>query len=195
MSDYWHPPIEGYLRSPPNNSGRSAYAVEVNPWARRGEIEAALLFRGSIVSAFGYIDTRLSELAIRTSVMPEYLGMREKLPFTFQRRINYLREIFDTAPLERYQPYARQFLYRLEQNYELRNLVAHARMQVLPDWGVTFVHFVRGDGNQLLEVNKRVLVSELERAAWRLCRLSRLTQFLLERIESDQILPPIVEAN
>ncbi len=124
--------------------------------------------------------------------MPEYVGMREKLPFTFGKRVSYLREIFARAPLDKYQPYASQFLRRLEENYELRNLVAHARMQVLPDWGVTFIHFERGTGNQLLEVKKRILVTELERVAWRLCRLSRLAQLLLERVERDEILPPIV---
>jgi hypothetical protein len=195
VSDYWHEPIEGHLRNPPKNLGRSAYAVEVNPWARRGEIEAALLFRGSIVSAFGYIETRLSELAIRTSVMDEYIGLREKLPFTFGRRVKYLREIFEIPPLIKYQPYAGQFLDRLEQNYELRNLVAHARMQVLPDWGVTFVHYRHGDDNQILEVRKRILVSELEKAAWRLSRLSRLAQLLLERLERDGILPTMIEAS
>lgn len=191
MTDYWHSHVGDFLRAPPKNLGRSAYAVEVNPWARQGEIEAALFFRGSIVSAFGYIDTRLSELAVRTSVMPEYLDMREKLPFTFQRRIKYLRDIFETIPLDKYQPYARQFFDRLERNYELRNLVAHARMQVLPDWGVIFVHIERGVGNQLIQKTRRVPLDELERMAWRLCRLSRLAQLLLERVEQEGILPSI----
>lgn len=195
MSDYWHPPVEGYLRGPPKNFGRSAYAVEVNPWSRRGEIEAALLFRGSIVSAFGYIDTRLTELAIRTSVMPEYNGMREKLPFVFQRRVKYLREIFGMQPLIRYQPYARQFFERLERSYKLRNVVAHAQMQVLPDWGVTFTHFDWGDDNQLIKLTERFALPDLERLAWRFTRFSRLAQFLLERIEQDQILPSIDEAS
>ena len=195
MSDYWHEPIQGHLRNPPKNLGRSAYAVEVDPWARRGEIEAALLFRGSIVSAFGYIETRLSELAIRTSVMDEYFGLREKLPFPFGKRVKYLREIFKLPPLMKYQPYACQFLDRLEENYELRNLVAHARMQVSPDWGITFILYQHGDGNQIIEVRKRILLSELEKAAWQLSRLSRLAQLLLERLEQDGILPSIIEAS
>jgi len=194
VSEYWSTPVEGFLREPPKNLARSAYAVEVNPWTRRGDIEAALLFRGAIVSAFGYIDTRLSELALRTSLMPEYIGLRANLSGLFGKRIGYLREVFAKPPLKQFEGFAAQFLDRLEAHYKIRNLCAHAKMQVMPDWGVTFEDYNPQRDNVVSYRRELLLPSELERLAWRVSRLSRLCQYLLGKLDEQIELPSIRDA-
>lgn len=193
MTEYWETPIDSFLRRPPRNLARSAYAVEVNPWVRRGDVEAALLFRGTIVSAFGYIDTRLSEVAIRSSLMPEYEGLRGNLSFKFSSRMKYLREIIEFGPFFDFRNVAEAYLSRLEAHYEIRNIAAHAHMQVLPDWGVTFTDYSPNKDRKITKRQRRLTLHELERSAWRLARLSRLCQTFIDELEQRTSIPALVD--
>ena len=190
-NDYWHRPIAEFLRNRPKNHARSAYAFEVNPWTTRGDVEAAQFFRGTIVSGFGYIDTRLSELAIRISKMPEYRDLRSTFPYSFGKRVHYLPEVFSKPPLEEFGGLALQFLARLESHYELRNLAAHGKMQVMPDWGVTFTDYPATKGDKITQRRERFTPAMLEAAAYKVARFSRLSQLLLVWLERSVELPPI----
>ena len=189
MSEYWHSSLLPLLREPPTDSHRrSAYEVEINPWSRRGDVEAALLFRGSIVSAYGYIETVLGEICISASRLPHYAQLRDSFPHSAEQRISFLRRAFALDPLTKYQPWARMFLDRLEAHNDLRNRAAHARMQVMPDWGVTFVDLRRQGPDNVESRRQRMTMEELEGAAWRAARLSRLCQNLVDRLNSTGIL-------
>ncbi len=189
MNDYYSMPINSLLREPPAGLARSAYAVEVNPWVRRGDVEAALLFRGTIVSAFGYIETLMGELAVRASRLDDYAGLREGFPHSAGKRSAHLRRVFASGPLAPFKRLATAALDRFDATAELRNLAAHARMQVLPDWGVTFEDFPKNAPSGLIKRTKRLQMSDLEQAAWQAARLSRLCQRLAGRLNA--VLPPL----
>lgn len=192
MSDYWLSSLTPLLRDPPPKSHRrSAYEIETNPRSRRGDVEAALLFRGAIVSAYGYIESTLGEICVRASRLPHYAALRESFPHSADQRMSFLRQVFATAPLLDYQSWAKMFLDRLKDQSDLRNLAAHSRMQVLPGWGVTF-HDLRRDGPSNVTIRRqRMTITELEVAAWRAARLSRLCQNLVDRLNHTAILPPV----
>jgi hypothetical protein len=180
------------LRDPPANSHRrSAYEVEINPWSRRGDVEAALLFRGSIVSAYGYIETMLGEVCIKASRLPHYADLRDSFPHSAEQRISFVRRAFALEPLSMYQQWATMFLDRLEAHNDLRNRAAHARMQVMPDWGVTFLDLRRQGPDNVESRRQRMTMAELEAAAWRAARLSRLCQHLVGRLNDTGILAEI----
>ena len=132
MFEHHRNSVEEYLTSPRTGYHWSSYAVEPNPWSRKGEIEAALLFRGTIVSAYGLIETRFRELALRSSRLPQYAELSDGLPFREKSLLAYLRKVFGREPLSQFQTTAENFLGRFERTGELRNMAAHARMQVMP---------------------------------------------------------------
>jgi len=72
--------MEQFLRPAPKTLARSAYAVEVNPWTTKGDIEAALLFRGTIVSSYGFIETTLGEVCVRASRIEKFAALRSSFP-------------------------------------------------------------------------------------------------------------------
>ena len=188
-SDYYKRPIQPFLRDPPNTHARSAYAVEVNPWTTRGDVEAALLFRGAIVSAHGEIDFRIASLCIRCSYIEQYLNVREKYPYSFTGRLKYLRQVFYFGPLARYKNFAYTVLDRLEGDYEFRNLIAHARMQVLPENWVIFQDFPRSDGLEVTKRQEPLPLIELERRAWKAALRSRACQRLSCALDNAGVLP------
>jgi len=194
VSDYWQTSLDEHLRPPPANGWRrSAYEVEINPWSRRGDVEAALLFRGAIVSAYGYIETVLGDISLRASRLPRYAALRETFTHTAEQRVAFLRRAFALPPLASHQRWAAMFLDRFEAHSHLRNLAAHARMQVLPNWGVTF-HDLRREGpSSVSRRSQRMTLPELELAAWRAARLARLAQRLIGRLDDTAVLPAISE--
>lgn len=191
MSDYYSRPLNDLLRDPPSGLARSPYAVEVNPWVPRGHIEAALLFRGTIISAYGYIETLMGEIAIRASRLDEYCQLRANFPHSAYKRSIHLRKLFAGGPLAQFCSIATVALNRFDGTAELRHLVAHARMQVMPDWGITFHDFPKNAPGGLIMRRKRLSMVELEREAWRAARLSRLCQRLIDRLDATGILPNI----
>ena len=190
-SDLYVRPVEDFLRSPPRNFARSAYATELNPWGKKGDIEATLLFRGAIVSAMGAIETNLGELALRCSRLEQYAAIRSTFPYSFKNRVKFLRQAFDLEPLARHQQIANQFFNRVESLFASRNLVAHARMQVMPDWGVTFHHFPESSKDGVTTSQRRFVLDDLENLAWRSAKLSRLQQYLLNRLDNEELLPKL----
>jgi hypothetical protein len=191
VSNYYSKPIESFLRKPPSGWARSAYAVEINPWVPRGNVEAALMFRGTIVSAYGYIETILGELAIRCSRLEVYANLRENFPYSIPKRLEYLRQLFSIGPCVPYNGIANLFFDRFELTAELRHQVAHSRMQVLPDWGVTFHDIPKASPTEINIRTNRVTLPELEELAWKAARLSRLCQRLYVRLDCSGILPPL----
>ena len=181
---------KGLLRQSRYIWAKSAYAIEINPWIQREESEAALLFRGTVVSAYAYIETRLTEIAIRASRMPVYAELREKYPYQMNGRLKFLRQAFAIGALAPYGSIAESFFSRFEDAATLRHVMAHARMEMGPkDWGVTFYDYRPGENGAIMFRRNRYTYQELERFAWRASRLSRLAQNLAHRLEGLGILP------
>lgn len=182
--------IEDYLRAPRIWWMRSAYAIEVSPWVKREQVEAALLFRGAIVSAHGYIETRLAELAFRSSAMPEYEKIRTTFPYKHGKLLAYLREIFSQPPLQPYRHTAERFFVRFDQGTDLRHLIAHCKMRVESDQ-VVFEDFKMGVGGRPMHRRLPMTIWDLEKRAWKAVCLSRICQRLVEELEALHILPPL----
>lgn len=165
--------------------------VEINPWTPECEALRAMLYRGTIVSAWGFIETNLNETAIRCSHEPAYAGLLDKYPRILGKRLDYLRLVLSTAgPLSPYQSIGEGFLNRFAASAELRNRMAHAKMTLLPNWGVTFTE-VRLINGRLYRNVVRHQPGELVGMARQATRLSRLCQRFLDEINTRRLLPII----
>lgn len=182
--------IEDHLRLPRIWWMRSAYAIEVNPWAPKEHIEAALLFRGAIVSAHGYVETRLAELALRSSKLPEYADIRDTYPYKHGQKLSYLRSVFLSEPLKPYQDTAERFFTRFDAGADLRNLMAHAKMDVDSSW-IVFEDFDIGKKGAIQRRQFPFTLKDLEKTAWKAVCLSRICQRLADELESQNILPAL----
>jgi hypothetical protein len=172
---------------------RSAYALEYNPWTSMQEIEDAMLYRGVIVSAFAQIETRLGEIAIRCSLIPHYHALRERFPFKTDKRVAFLRRVFELEPMARHRLIALAFLDRFESIAALRHMMAHGRMQVLGGQ-ITFHDIPRSDGSAITLRRQSFVFAGLEVLAWRSAKLARLGHKLASRLELLRILPPLENA-
>lgn len=180
-----------YFRpSRPDSYIRSPYAVEANPWTPQEDLEAAIFFRGAIVSSFGYIETCLGEVCIQTSRLPCYAELTPHFPYSTSKRVTHLRKAFAIGPLAPYHRTATAFLDRFDATGPLRNMVTHARMQVLSNWGVTFKHYPKQVDGGVQYQSMRLTIAELELKAWQTARLSRLCQHLHMLLNATKLLDP-----
>jgi hypothetical protein len=156
-------------RSLKPDSQRPIYKFEVNPWMPDLLLEDAILFRGAIISAWGYIEMKLIELAIRSSHMSEYSKIRANYPYKLENRLGYLRKVLETdGPFSRYRNIGTQFLDRFEQAVEIRHLMAHASMDAFPDWGITFFDYKPAGEDKITHRRRRFTIRELESEARKL---------------------------
>ena len=170
---------------------RFATMIEVNPWTPQEQVEKALLYRGAILSAWSAIETWLSEWALRASHLDAYRGLREKFPYKIDSRVGFLERILDQpGPLQPFAPLGLQLLSRVRDAADLRNQMAHARMRVLAQWGVTFAELI-GQGDQVSWRTRRYSLADLERLSRRATRLSRIFQRASVRIDAANVLPPL----
>jgi hypothetical protein len=179
-----------HLRESKWQFAKSAYAIEVNPWPPRTDVEAVLLWRGTIVAAFGNIETNLGEVAIRASRLPQYEALRAGFPYSAEKRVAFLRAAFCKDPLRPYQGIASVFLDRFSAAANLRHMMAHARMQVLPGMAV-FHDFAESNGVEVSARRTPFALHELEHCAWKAARLSRIGQRLLVRLNTAEVLPTL----
>ena len=165
--------------------------VEVNPWTPQDEAEKAILYRGAIVAAWSNIETYLSEWALRASHVDAYRGLRERFPYKIDDRIGFLERVLrHPGPLQDFMPLGLLLLSRVRKSATLRNRMAHARMRVLPHWGVTFEELV-GQQDKVTVRSQRYSLLQLRSLAMRTTRLSRIVQRAANRIEAAKILPTL----
>ncbi|CAD7341789.1 hypothetical protein FIM10_18670 [Sphingomonadales bacterium 56] len=183
-----------YLRETRSIFAKSAYAPENNPWVKRDEMDAALLFRGAILSAYGSIETRLAEIAIRCSRLDAYASIRTDFPYAMPRRLAFLRSAFSTGPLAPFERVADAFLTRFEASAELRHMMAHAHTQASGDlvgWGATFHDYQPTKGGAITYRARRMRLAELEAEAARAARFSRIGRRLYWHLDESGLLPPV----
>lgn len=170
--------------------GPQGLALETSPWQTKASIDAAMLYRGAIIAGWGSVETNLIEVAIRASRHDAYLGIRDNYPFKLKTRVAYLRDVLAVeGPLAPYAMIGRAILDRYVMAASLRNMMAHARMTVLPDWGATFDGF-EGKGDRITHYRQRFTEDRLAGLARRSTRFARVVQsrmYLLDEIG----LPPV----
>jgi len=177
-----------------SDRGRYDCMVEINPWTSEAEALTAMLYRGVIVSAWGFIETHLNETAIRCSWHPAYTPIAAKYPRILHDRLQYLRNVLAApGPLEAYQGFAQSFLDRFAAGAALRNTMAHARMDHQPMMGIRFTEVGRFDGD-LQHRYTRYRLEDLAAMARRATRLSRLCQRTIAWINQNGLLPRDPEA-
>jgi hypothetical protein len=195
IKSLWLEEIGRYLRKPPPGYARSAYAVEANAWTTRGATEAALLFRGTLVSAFGYIENTLSHLCIQCSRLDHYAALRKTFPYKFDDKVDFLKKCCLHRPLNDCQSIACRFFDEMDDLKEIRNTSAHAHMRVLSGNhnippSIRFVNYTKRCGIPVAEM-KTMSLPELEMLARKAARLSRRVQALNHKLDELGILPAV----
>lgn len=171
----------------------SPFRSERNPWVNDEDLHHAMLCRGSIVASMGAIETRLTELAIAASKHDSYYDMRANFPSRRPARINYLRSLQAApGPLSDGSRLLDLVLNRFEGALELRDLCAHANMQVLSGpgegWEAQLQDYF-ADGAAIKYRQRRIGSREFERHAVEAASLSRAVDRLFRRAMKE--LPPI----
>jgi hypothetical protein len=173
---------------------RSPYAIEHNPWSSLPEIEDAMLYRGVIVSAFAQIETKLGEIAIRASLIPQYHALCESFPFSAAKRIRFLQRVFELGPLAPHRIIALAFLDKFDSIAAVRHIMAHGQMRVLGGQ-ITFHDIPSSNGNEITMRRQRFVLAGLELLAWRSAKLARFAHELSSRLDALDILPPLEDAS
>jgi hypothetical protein len=175
--------------------GPQGFSLEVNPWLTNELVEAAHLYRGAIIGGWGSVESSLIELSIRASHHPAYLGHREFYPKKFSSRIKFLNEIFDLpGPLTPYSRFGHAVVRRFVEAEDLRNMMAHARLALLPGWGATFHFFEPKSGSEIAYRTQRFTEAQLSAHASKATRFSRAVRCFMARVDRLQLLPPLSAA-
>lgn len=168
------------------------WRAEINPWTPHDELLRVLALRGAIVWSFAHIEQKMSEVLIRSSYPDDYAGRRPAAPFKMSSRFTYLREVLQLAgPLAPYRGPGLLLLDRIEAIWPMRNMMAHADMDVGSIGPVRFRQIEMGHA-----LNRRwtpFYPGELEALATKVGRLSRLCQKLMDRLEARRLLPTFDE--
>lgn len=172
--------------------GPQGLALEVNPWVTRESIHSMHLYRGAIIGGWANVETSLIELSIRASHHAAYVGHRELYPKRLSSRIAYLNDIFNLpGPLLRFSRFGQAVVRRFLALEDIRNIMAHAHVKILPDWGATFYLFQPKSGSEISYRWQRFSQEELRRHAIRATRFSRAVRYMIARIDAEQLLPPL----
>ena len=83
------------MQDPLLGYGPQGLALKVNPWQSKRSLEAVLLYRGAIVAGWANVEAALIEVALRTSVHPDYIGISDNYPSRIKGRVSYLRKIIE----------------------------------------------------------------------------------------------------
>jgi len=191
---HWRAPLNHLLRDPPKYyATHSAYALECNPWTPRSDIEAALMFRGVIVSAFANIETNIGFLSLRLSYHPECKDIRDSFPHGIDKKISFIRNVFKQKSFTPYSNLANSFLNKFDKNLPIRHMAAHASMRVLSG-SAEFHDFPKATIPGVVDTRRNnIILTELEKIAWQSAKLSRVGYRLLSKLEATGLLPIIPE--
>lgn len=183
------------MREPLLGYGPQGYALEKNPWQTQRSIEDAHLYRGAIVGAWANIETAIIEVAIRASIHPAYVGVRNAFPSKLKSRVDYIVTIAELdGPLYPYRNVIKAIVARYVGSADMRNRMAHSRMTVLPNWGATFHGYKAKSGTEIIYDTRRIPLDDMKAMAVRAARFSRATYALLSRLNNLNLLPPVDHA-
>lgn len=166
------------MREPPRPKPLvpNEWRAVINPWVQDRDLARVLILRAAILWSYSHIEQKLTDLVVRCSQTPEYRDLREKPPFSSAARIAYLRKVLATdGPLSKYERLGTAILDRYDESRPIRNRMAHADMQVLPNWAVTFDEIVI-DGGEITHRRTNYWPGHLERLAAEAARFSHAVQ-------------------
>ena len=107
-----------------------------SPWETAGghdELATVIFLRGAILGSFGFVETQLNEIAIRSSRIPKYLELCQKFPWKLPDRLKYLSRAFSIeGPLQDVAPEGNKLVEEFREAQKLRNKWAHGALSVLP---------------------------------------------------------------
>jgi hypothetical protein len=169
-----------------------AIVTEVNPWIPLDHLAKAMMYRGSIVSSWSYIDITLSEMAIRISKMDIYENIRDSYPYKAENKISYLRKVLGMqGPFSEIRSVGNQFLDRFEEAADIRHTMAHGKMNLLHN--LSFSEFRTGKKGSIVRHQTAYTLAQLYGHARKATRLSRLLQMGYDAINKAHILPSMAE--
>ncbi|MBA4804712.1 MAG: hypothetical protein H2038_08695 [Brevundimonas sp.] len=161
----------------------------INPWVQDADLARVLILRSSILWSYSHVEQKLTDVAIRCSMVPEYRDLRETPPFSSAARISYLRKVLATdGPLSRFQRLGTAILDRYEASRAIRNRMAHSDMKVLPRGPTTFDEIVI-DGGRITHRISNYWPGQLEAVAVRAARFSRAVQHIHYVMFADDPIP------
>ncbi len=107
-----------------------------SPWETAGghnELATVIFLRGAILSSYGFVETQLNEIAIRSSRLKIYNDLNPKFPWKFADRMKYLTKAFSTeGVLKEHAPSGRILVEDFIADQKNRNKWAHGALSVLP---------------------------------------------------------------
>lgn len=153
----------------------------------RGWLHRAL---GPAVAPWGYADTSLSELAIRCSKCDAYEALRQSFPSATEKKLSYLRSILDTSgPLSRYRSIGLLYLDQFAATERSRHMMAHGRMKMVgPQW-IEIEEINTEKRGSLKFRSQKLCITDLEKAARKATKLSRLIHRAVCEINKRGLLP------
>jgi len=119
-----------------------------SPWETLGghdELATVMFLRGAILGSYGFIETKLSEIAIRSSRIGEYSRLQSKFPWKTADRLKYLSRAFDLeGVLKNHAPLGKKLVDDFAAVQVHRNKWAHGSLSVLPGsandrWGGAWI--------------------------------------------------------
>lgn len=110
-----------------------------SPWETVGgcdELATVIFLRGAILGSYGFVETKLNEIAIRSSRIDEYHQLQTKFPWKIGDRLKYLSRVFDLdGVLKHKAPSGKELVDDYRAILEQRNKWAHGSIAVLPGMG------------------------------------------------------------
>jgi hypothetical protein len=106
------------------------------PWETSGgcsELATVTFLRGALLGSYGFIETQLNELAIRSSRIPIYHDLMPRFSKQLNNRLDYLCKAFSSeGPLKREEKRGLNLIEKFRSLQSDRNKWAHGRLTVLP---------------------------------------------------------------
>lgn len=172
---------------------RMTIMVEPMPWLLHGDCAEALMFRGAIVAAWGYVDTTLSELAVRCSKCDDYETLRAAFPSAANRRTAYLKLVLGApGPLAPYRGIGHLFLDRFAATERTRHMMAHGRMKMTAPHLIEIEEIDTSPGGSLSFRRQKLRLADLEGFARTATKLSRFMHRAVHEIDKRKLLPAAV---
>jgi hypothetical protein len=110
-----------------------------SPWETAGghdELATVIFLRGAILSSYGFIETQLNELAIRSSRFEIYHSLRGSFPRSLPERLDYLTQAFGLlGPLYVVKDLGIELVDDFRKRQVHRNKWAHGQLKVHPGNG------------------------------------------------------------
>lgn len=157
-----------------------------NPWLQDRELAKALILRAAILWSYSHIEQKLTDFMVRCASMPAYRGLAEKPPFRMKGRVSYLRRVFDAeGPFSQKKSIGIAILDRYDAGRDIRNQMAHADIEVYPEWG-TVLDEILIDGTSIHHGRERYWGGRLEQEAKRASRFSKAVQRIHYSLFGDE---------